>query len=191
MFYSNAAQKISVLKTFSFPFLLICIVYFIKPLLVTLGPGLQWLACSFAKLAWVKVPGTRTTENHALVVFTGREPQCWYLCWFVKTFFGSLHLMFSYTLIKSTEWSQHVGKPPGSMQQCLILPAPRVWTNGHLLGFPTRSHGNCSFLWLWKGCGDWLRPSGGVPDYWWAGLCSSQRVFSFYWRWPCTSQGYG
>ncbi len=101
---------------------------------------------------------------------------------------GPLHLMFSYTLIKPTEWSQHVGKPPGSGQQCLILPAPRVWTNGHSLGFPTRSHGNCSFLWLWKGCG--IGPVEVCQFWWWAGLSSSQRVFSPRWRRSGTLHNY-
>lgn len=95
---------------------------------------------------------------------------------------GPLHLMFSYTLIKPTEWSQHVGKPPGLGQQCLILPAPRVWTNGHLLGFFTRSHGNRSFLWLWKGCGIGWGPVEVCQFWWWAGLGSSQRVFFPCWR---------
>ncbi len=172
------------------PFWLSVSVYALAWMLVSWS---QWLACSFAVIALIKgVPelGTRRTEvirGYLRPVPIERIPVLLFVdLW--RHSRGPLHLMFSYTLIKPTEWSQHVGKPPGSGQQCLILPAPRVWTNGHSLGFPTCSHGNCSFLWLWKVCG--IGPVEVCQFWWWAGLSSSQRVFSPRWRRSGTLHNY-
>lgn len=131
---------------------------------------LHWLACSFAGISLIK--GSARARHQVCQSSTtpfassgdSKSPSVGIYVDLWRHSIGPLHLVFSYTLIKPTEWSQHVGKPPGSGQQCLILPALWVWTNGHLLGFsdkfPWQPH---SFLLVVKRRRDWLRPSGGVP----------------------------